>query len=252
MRQLANDLGVGHSTLSKWERGELLPKTEDVASILAKLGITGDERDRLLEMARHAHDPQWMAVGVPGIKQQLSALMEFEKEATEIVNCSPLLIPGPLQIGDYIRGIMGKRPQADTRVAMRLGRSDILTRRNPVRFTALIGEAALTYQIGDADIMAAQLRHLLTMSERSNITIQVMPTNAGYHPGMLGPFIALHFKKLRPIVHLEHFGASGFVYDDDDVHDFVEAAAHIATEIAMSPADSAGLIADVAHHTEVK
>lgn len=247
---MAKELGVGHAKLSLVERGQRVPTTEDVASMLAVLNVTGAERDRLIEMARLAEEPNWVASGVPGIAEQLAALMELERTSERMINCSPLLIPGLLQTGDYARGILGNNPSADTQVAMRLGRRDVLTRRNPVEFTALIGEGALRQPIAEPDVMVDQLKELIAISDRPNVTIRIIPAHTGFHPGLLGPFLVMHFAKSAPIVHLERHRKSTFLYDED-VPAFVEAADKVA-EIAMSPADSAELIAEVIQDTETR
>jgi transcriptional regulator with XRE-family HTH domain len=241
VRELAKRLGIGHSRISLWENGRKIPTTEDVASFLAALGVVGDERDELLEKTRQAEQKTWVASGIPGIAEQLNALMEFERISTEIVDWCPLVLPGLLQTGDYARAIMGSRPQADTRVAMRLGRRDVLTRRNAVTFTALVNEAALRQPIAEPDIMDAQLRRMLDDAKLPNVTLQVVPSGTSWHPGLMGPFILLRFPKGTPIVHLEHHRASTFVFEDDDIEGFEEAVT-IIREKAMSPEDSAAFI----------
>jgi transcriptional regulator with XRE-family HTH domain len=245
VRQLARQLGIGHGKISLWENGKKIPSTEDVASYLAAVGVTGDERERLLELARLAEQPNWLAIGIPGIAEELAALMEFERTAEAIIDWSLVLIPGVMQTGDYARAIMDVQPMADTRVAMRLGRRDILVRRNPVQFTALIGEYALRQPIAEPDVMADQLRHLRQTAELPNVTIQVIPSSTGFHPGLMGPFVVLKFPKAKPIVHLEHHRGSAFIFEDDDVAAYLDAAEIIRREVAMSPEESAGLIAEV-------
>jgi transcriptional regulator with XRE-family HTH domain len=249
VRELARRLGIGHAKVSFWENGKKIPKTEDVARYLTAIEVTGDELERLLEMARLAEQPNWLLAGVPGIAAELGALMEFEKTAREIVAWAPLLVPGLLQTGDYARAIMGAAPTADTRVAMRLGRRDILTRRNPVQFTAVIGEGVLREGIAEPEVMAAQLDHLKQTADLPNVTVQIMPSRSGYHPGLAGPFVVMEFPKAKPIVHLEHHRASAFVFDDDDVAAFVEAAGRLRG-LAMSPEESAGLIAQLMNEME--
>ncbi|MPZ81738.1 MAG: helix-turn-helix domain-containing protein [Actinophytocola sp.] len=248
VRELAKKLGIGHAKISLWENGKKIPTTEDVARYLTAIEVTGDEFDRLLDMARSAGQPNWLEVGIPGIAEQLAALMWFEKVATTIAEVGPLVIPGLLQTGDYARSIMGDRPTADTRVAMRLGRRDVLTRRNPAEFTALIGEAALRQPIAEPDVMAAQLDHLLKTAELPNVTIQVMPANTRWHPGLLGPFVVLTFPKAKPIVHVEHHRSSAFIFDDDDVQAYFEAIDRIH-QVTLSPEESLGLIAKVIKET---
>ena len=52
---------------------------------------------------------------------------------------------------------------------------------------ALIDQSALNREIGGQVAMRDQLVHLVAMSRRPNITVQVIP-NTGAHPGLLGAF----------------------------------------------------------------
>lgn len=249
VRQLAKRLGMGHAKISLWENGKKIPTTEDVAGFLGALGVGGDERDELLEKTRQAAQKTWIATGLPAIAQQLSALMEFERTATAIVHWNPLLIPGILQIGDYARAIMGDDPHADTRVAMRLGRRDVLTRRNPLDYTALIGEGALRQPIAAPDIMADQLRQVIDTAGRSNVTVRVVPSATGWHPGLLGPISTLRFPRGKPIVHLENHHATAFLFEDDHIAGFEDAMERIS-ELAMTPEESVAMIETLIHEKE--
>lgn len=80
-RELARRLGVSQPQLSFWERGLRVPKLEDVASILACIGVTGTERERILELARHAAEPNWLAGAVPGISPAMATIVECERTA---------------------------------------------------------------------------------------------------------------------------------------------------------------------------
>jgi transcriptional regulator with XRE-family HTH domain len=245
VRELAKILGFNHAKISNWESGKKVPSTEDVASFLAAIGVTGDERDRLLDMARKAEEPNWLTAGIPGIDQELGALMEFEQTAQTIVVWSPLAITGLLQTGDYARAIMGASPTAGTRVAMRLGRRDIFTRHNPVEFRAIIRESALRERIINPEMMVEQLDYLVTEGKRTNVTVQVMPSNiTGWYPGLMGPFMLLEFAKAKPMVHLEHHRASAFIFDDNDVAAYVELAERLS-KLAATPDESVELIGQI-------
>ena len=51
--------------------------------------------------------------------------------------------------------------------------------------------------------MRDQLTHLLDVSERSTITVQVVPAEAGAHVGLLGAFFIAAFANAPGIVYLE-------------------------------------------------
>jgi transcriptional regulator with XRE-family HTH domain len=247
-RELARQLGIAHPNLSYWERGVRTPAVEDVAAILAKLSITGAQRDRILELARNAAEPNWLTSGVPGMSPGLAGVLDCEQTATAITDWSPLVLPGLLQTSDYARAIFhaGDLPANSVRprVMMRMSRRDVLTRRNPARLLALIHERAVREVIGDKAVMADQLRHIHQMADHENVTVQVVQSGTGWHPGLAGPFILFDFPSSPSIVHLEHHRSSAFLYDDKDVEDY-QAAAATVRGVAMSPADSSELIASV-------
>lgn len=249
VRELAKKLGMtNHARISLWETGKKIPATGDVERYLDAIGVEPAERQRLLEMARQAKEPNWLAAGIPGVAEQLGALIEIERKAKLIVEWpGPQLIPGLLQTGDVARAIMGGLPAADTSVAMRLARKDILTRRDPVEFVALVGEAALRQPLADPEVMVAQLRHLLAMAELPTVTLQVVPLRTAWRPHMIGPFMLVEFERVKPIVHLEHYRASAFVWDEEDVAAYRELARELREEVAMSSEETAELIAKVIH-----
>lgn len=244
-RELARQLGIKHPTLSYWEKGSRIPDVADVAAILAKLNITGDEKNRILDLARHASEPNWLTAGVPGVSPGLAGVLDCERTATGITDWSPLVLPGLLHTSDYARALLSAglpTYEAEPRVMMRMARRDVLTRSRPANLHALVHERVLDEVIGSPAIQADQLRHVLTMSELPNVTVQVVRSGQGWHPGMAGPFILFDFADSPSIVHIEHHRSSAFLYDEKDVEDY-RTAAEIIRGVAMSPDDSTKLVA---------
>jgi transcriptional regulator with XRE-family HTH domain len=218
LRRLAEMLGILPQVLSLWEKGQRLPSVEDVSAILALLGVTGEKRDRIRTLARHAREPNWLASSNTDIPFALTTRLNLESTATAITTWSPLIVPGLLQTPDYIRSIMDKIPvpvdQADKRLRIRLDRQRILTRRDPVRFSALIGEQAMRENFGGPEIMSDQIDHLLEVSERTNISLRIVPSGIGYHPGLIGPFDIYEFADAPPIASVEHVSSTAFLHEE--------------------------------------
>ncbi|MDA3648843.1 helix-turn-helix transcriptional regulator [Saccharopolyspora indica] len=245
-QELADQIGVSHVSVSRYESGTRLPKPEDVAQILATLGVNGERYAELVDMARGAEHPNWLETGKTGLRRELTTIIEFERTATNIVEVATGIVPGLLQTADFARAMMGEVPGPDleARVAMRVGRRDVLSRSDAPEFTAIISEVALWQRIGGAAVMADQLRQLLKMGEFSNVTILVLPAVADrWHPAHAGSFILYEFPKSQPIVHLEHFASGAFLYSKE-VSAYQSAVATLR-EVAMDSGRSAELIADV-------
>lgn len=257
VRELARKLDIQHPNISRWETGERMPRPEDVAKYLTAVDVNGAECERLINLARAATEPNWLTLGEPGASEALAALIEFEQTAKQITDWSPTVVPGLLQTGDYARAIMndaGGVPtqERDQRVRVRLSRRDVLSRRDPVQFSAIIGQESLRQVIGGPEVMADQLRHLKQFSDWPTVTLQVLPTGSGWHPGIAGPFELLEFASGRPIVHLEHLRSSLFLYEEPADLQAYKDAADTLRELAMSPDDSAGLIAELITHLEME
>jgi len=246
--QVAETLGMHHSTISRWERGDTMPDEADTAGLLAIYGITGEERDRLVGIARQDTIADWVA---PGIGRQLAALIEYERRAERITEVNPLTIPGLVQTRDYAKALMlgAGLPlgRAETGSIVRMGRQSILMQRRPPRLTAIIGEQAIRYPVCDDAIMADQLHHLLAVGQRPNVEILVLPMDRHrYSIALEGRFILLEFPRDKPVVHLESHCSSSILTNPAAVASYQDAVDSIRAQ-AMTAAESATYLKEIEH-----
>lgn len=243
LRQFAGIIKKDPSVLSRWESGERTPKPTDVAMILTELGIKGDRYEEILALTNDTEATSWLAVTLPEQQQHLAALLRFEREASRITSVSPSLVTGVLQTYGYVEAIMrgGGIPQdqVDTRVAIRLGRAKILRH---VRFTAVIGEAALRWRIGSREILIEQLQHLVDVS--TEVDLRVIPFTSGWTPALEGPWTVIEFDDAPTVIHLENRRSGLYLHEAEDIAVYRESTAS-ALDVALSARDSVALIADV-------
>ena len=173
-----------------------------------------------------------------------------EAEATALYIFEHSLIPGLLQTEDYARAVLEMFPDAtedivSERLAGRLSRQAILERDDPPPpvVCALIDQSALMREIGGPAVMRDQLAHLVMMSRRSNITMQVIP-HAGAHPGLLGAFTVADLGGAPGIVNLEDI-ADGRVAEDAATVSMVALRFHSLRGDALSKGASRELIESV-------
>ncbi|HEX3781318.1 MAG TPA: helix-turn-helix transcriptional regulator [Pseudonocardiaceae bacterium] len=247
VRELARQIGDDAGALSRYEKGERALKPEKASQILGALGINGSEYQAIMALTHDTEGPLWVAVSLPEQQHQADALLEFEDKASRIILVGASLIPGLLQTRNYTEAIMKSNddvPSSEirTRVAVRLGRQTVLGRAKPVVLDALMGEGVLDQLIGTSAGMIEQLNWLLEIGERENVSIRVMPKMGGWHPGLEGMFDLIE-SELMPVVQLDTRRSSLFLHEEQDV-DSYRRAVEQASRVAMSPADSAGLIAE--------
>ncbi|MGW4110045.1 helix-turn-helix domain-containing protein [Actinosynnema sp. NPDC004786] len=244
-RALAKKIGIVHSLLSRNENGLRVPTRTEVIRILEPLHISERDREEILAMTDDPSGSPLAVIQMPERRVQIAALVEVEQMAREVVSWSPLLVPGLLQVSSYTRTIMeaARIPDEEvaTRVAVRMGRRDILTRRNPVHYTALIGESVLSQNFGGSAVMAEQFDHLLMMSAHENVDLRIVPTTTGWHPGLCGSFLLLKCDGTS-FAHLENAVSSVFVQEPEAVAAF-EACVPELLKVAMSPEQSFEIIA---------
>ena len=110
-------------------------------------------------------------------------------------------------------------------VYLRLTRQKALVAESAPTFHAVLDEAALRRPYGGREVMRAQLRHLIEMSEQPNITLQVMPFSFGGHAGESGSFTMLRFPEsdLSDIVYLEQLTSALYLDKAEEVAQYEKA-----------------------------
>jgi transcriptional regulator with XRE-family HTH domain len=231
---LARALDFSPSKISRLENGESGIYLADLEKLLDFYRVTKRKRTELLDLARHAHERNWLRMANPALPGDWQTWADFEAEANGLLNYEPLMIPGLLQTPEYARAIIrgtGLRltdHQVEARVADRMSRQSTLSRGQPMRLHAIIGESALTLPFGDRGDQERQVRHLMGLVGKANVTIQVLPANAGPHAGLNGPFVLLQYDDEASLVLLENRVSSMFLDEEEHLATYETAWAGLA------------------------
>lgn len=190
----------------------------DLEALLTLYGIEGEKADELRSFARAPYDERGVWVDTNNGPSWWTERVEIEATARVINVANVQAHDVLLQSEPYMRRqfeLAGLR-DVDTRVAARLGRQQVvLDQATPPDCTFVLDEACLHKNMGDPDMMAAQIEHLLALSERPNITILVQPFDARFPASTYG-FTLMRFgsPSIRDFVGIEYeFGAA--TIDDD-------------------------------------
>ena len=201
---------ASHSKISRLETGRVGFKDRDITDLLTFYGVA-DERERkaLRALATQASAPGWWQDYADVLPGWFHAYVGLEAAATEISAYEVQFVPGLLQTEDYARGVImlgySRPKEINRRVKLRMARQLVLARPDSPALNIVLDEALLRRPIGGRLAMRGQINHLIEMSQRPTITIQVISFRAGGHSGAGGPFSLLRFAghDLPGIVYLE-------------------------------------------------
>ena len=223
--QVAAAMDWSLSKLIRIENGSVGISRNDLKVLLGHYGIDDDNRvDELVALAKAANERSWWSGYRDIASQRYLQFIQYESAAT-ITRCfEPLLIPGLLQTEGYAREVIRElgRPvpkdRLDTLVALRMKRQEVLKRSGPPPwFFFILDEGAVRRLVGGQNVMRGQIRHLIELASRNNVTIEVMPLSAGINRGTQGPFVVFEFPEAADddVLYLES-GSRGDLINRDD------------------------------------
>ncbi|WP_406357965.1 helix-turn-helix domain-containing protein [Streptomyces sp. NBC_01635] len=176
----------------------------------------------------------------------------LESEAVSRFSYDPMLIPGLLQTEEYAQALLGAHfPPLDEetieqRVAARLARQALLTRKSPpMVFVFIVEESAIRRVVGSPEVMRGQLRHLLKCSTMRNVALQIMPTGRGAHSGLNGAMVLLESTDRGQYVYLEVQDIVSVRSDRHEVSEFWMRHGMLRTQ-ALNTEESSRLIERIA------
>jgi transcriptional regulator with XRE-family HTH domain len=251
--EVSERTGKDRSTLYRLETAQQRPQRSTLIQLLDLYGADPGQRAGLLAVLREAGQRGWMQPHRADLPAVYSDYIGFEAEARSISNYESLFVPGLLQTEDYtravIRGILphATSEQVETRVSARMERQALLTGDQPPHLWAIMDEAAVRRVVGGRTVMRGQLERLQEAAALPHVTVQVIPYDAGAHPGMPGSFIVLEFPDPadRSLVYLDSMAGDLFLEDNGEIRRYILMFEHLRAA-ALRPGETVALLAAAA------
>lgn len=214
------------SKISRLELGRVSFKERDVTDLLGFYGVVDvAEREKLLQLTREANATPWYQKFQDVVPDWFHVFVGLEEAAQLIRLYEVQFVPGLLQTEEYARAIImqgspGIEPdEIERRVALRLGRQQLLKRENAPRYWVIMDEAALRRPMGGRDVHVAQIERLIDLVGEPNITLQVMPFKYGGHAADGGAFTIMRFPEtdLPDVVYMEYLTGAHYIDKPEEV-----------------------------------
>lgn len=256
VEETAAKLHCSSSRISRIESGDIKVRPGDVMEMLIAYGhsLESEPGRSLLTLAEGLREMGWWQ-RQNVLSSRYATFIAYEAEAADLRNFEPTLIPGLLQTEAYAREVnsVGRETDSETidqLVQVRLTRQEVLRRdHQPLRMHAIVSEAALLVEVGEPEVLRNQLDHLVRMSKRPNITIQVLRFAAGAHLADRGNLAVLTFDGGDPpLGYVESLGGELFLESAADTNRLIAIFDHLKS-LAMSPAESIRFIKERASGT---
>lgn len=181
-RELARQAGWHESKTSRLEHGKTPPSDADIRLWAQLCDVTGQVPD-LIATARGIDGQyvEWRRMEQPGLKHAQESVRPLFERTRRFRTYQSWVVPGLLQTGAYTRAVLSTvsalrnvPDDIDAAVAVRIERQQVLRSGNH-RFAMLIEEWVLRTVIGDKEIMAGQLGHLITAASLPSVSLGIIP-----------------------------------------------------------------------------
>ncbi len=248
--QAAELLSCSPAKISRIENGIVSVRVVDLRLLLDRYGDEDQEHRAYLErLARESNKRGWWQDYDDTIPPYYADFIGLETDASYIKTWEATIVPGLLQTPEYARAVMLANPamispdKLENFISIRHERQARLEQGTDVRLDAVIWEAALITTVGSDEVQRGQLDTLLELMDRPNISVQVLPLEAGDKASMSGSFVMFGFGRERSVstVFVENLTSSQYLERDQELRGYTLVFDALRSA-ALSPAASAARI----------
>ena len=247
-QEAARAIRGSESKISRIELGRNAIREIDVLGLLTYYGVGAIEREQLLSLAEQANRPGWWHRYNDILPDWFQSYVGMEEAATSIRVYEPQFIPGLLQTQQYTAAVVAvcdiPVSEAERHVILRKERQRRFT-EGRLKLWAIIEETALRRAMGSKEILRDQLRYLLSLCTKRNLTLQVIPSGTAGHAVPNG-FSILRFAEpgLPDVAYLEHLTSALYFDKKADVDRYLLNMERLSI-LAARPSETPGILTTI-------
>ena len=248
LTDVAGDLLISTSKLSRLENAQGKPQLRDIRDLIRYYGIDGTPKAaQLRQWVAAAERPGWWTDYDDDVVGGLDAHLAYEADATVERAYTLPFLPALLHTPEYARALIqhieprsadyARASFEDTehfsagrvqeQVDLRMQRQQVLRRRDgldPLQLVAVVHESALRQSVGSPEILRDQLKALVEHSKAPNITLHVLPFSVSPVFTMTCMYAYFEYQGdnnlEQDVVHIETHAGFVSIEDPDRVADY--------------------------------
>jgi transcriptional regulator with XRE-family HTH domain len=248
LTDVAGDLLISTSKLSRLENAQGKPQLRDIRDLIRYYGIEGTtQAEQLRRWVAAAERPGWWTNYDDEVVGGLDAHLAYEADATVERAYTLPFLPALLHTAEYARALIqhieprsadyAEASFADTAsnsadelqelVDLRMERQKVLHQREglaPLKLVAVTHETALRQSVGSAKILRDQLDALIERSKAPNVSLYVLPLSASPILTMTCMYAYFEYQDdnslEQDVVHIETHAGFASIEDPDRVADY--------------------------------
>nr|WP_225877086.1 helix-turn-helix transcriptional regulator [Streptomyces resistomycificus] len=235
--EFADRVRFSKHTVESVELGRRMPDESFVERAEEATGSTGALRKAARYLTR----------GEAGLAAWFRRWARLERVAVSLCTYECRLVPGLLQSEAYARAVFeGTVPvapdgQLEDFMAKRMERQRMLFERQTTPFSFIVEEHVFRRRFGDVERMRGLFDHVLELSAPRNVTLQVVPLEAGMHACLDGPLRLLETPKGQRLGYSEGQQNGRLISDPKEVSLLCQRYDTLRSQ-ALNAKDSRGLL----------
>jgi transcriptional regulator with XRE-family HTH domain len=241
------------SKISRIELGKSAIREIDVLDLLTLYGVDPAEREQFLTLAEQASRRGWWHQFSDVLPGWFQTYIGMEESAQSIRVYEPLFVPGLLQTPQYAAAVLslGDLPvnEAERHVMLRKERQRRFL-EGQLKLWAIVDESALRRPVGSMEILRDQLRYLISLSTRRNLTLQITSLGEGGHAAP-SAFTILRFNEpdMPDVVYVEQLTSALYFDKRADVDRYLLAMERLSV-ISATPAETRTILSTIINQVE--
>jgi hypothetical protein len=272
LTEVADDLLISTSKLSRLENAQGKPQLRDIRDLIRYYGIEGSQQaEQLRRWVDAADRPGWWTEYDDELLGDVDEHLAYEAEATVLRAYTLPFLPALLQTEAYARAHIqnieprsadyggasfedtehGSAEEVEELVKLRMERQKVLSHReglDPLKLVAVMHESALRQSVGSSKVLRDQLGALVERSTAPNVSLHVLPFSANPVFTMTCMYAYFEYQGAgglaRDVVHIETHAGFASIEDPEKVADYRKWH-HALVEASLTEDESRDLIRSV-------